>query len=108
MGIIKGKGAPTRNTPGSIGDRYIDTDTKNVYKCVFAYKTPFNDPEYDWKPIDDIPVIVEETPVEEVSEVSEVSEEKVVEEVKVEESPKQNYSNYSGKPRNNYNKQYRK
>lgn len=102
MGILKGKGAPTRNTPGFIGDRYIDTDTKNVYKCVFAYKAPFNDPEYEWKPTDDIPVTVEEKPVEEVSE------EEVVEEVKVEESPKQNYSNYSNKPRHNYNKQYKK
>lgn len=102
MAIIKGKGAPTRNTPGFIGDRYIDTDTKNVYKCVFAYKAPFNDPEYEWKPTDDIPVTVEEKPVEEVSE------EEVVEEVKVEESPKSNYTNYNGKPRNNYNKQYRK
>jgi hypothetical protein len=108
MGILKGKGAPTRNTPGFIGDRYIDTDTKNVYKCVFAYKAPFNDPEYEWKPTDDIPVTVEEKPVIKEKPVEEVSEEEVVEEVKVEESPKPNYSNYSNKPRNNYNKQYKK
>ena len=76
MAVIKGKGAPTKNTPGLIGDRYIDTDTKNTYKCVFACKIAFNDPEYDWRPTDDIPVIVEEKPI------AEVSEEEVVEEVK--------------------------
>lgn len=114
MAIIKGKGAPTRNTSGSIGDIYVDVDNKVAYKCTFACKMPFSDPEYDWRKTDNIPVsyeeekpVVDKKPEPEVSKEVEKTEETEgsEESVAVEES-KLNYTNYSNKSRNNYNKQY--
>ena len=109
MATIKGKGAPTRNTAGAVGDFYIDTDTRNTYECKFACKMSFRDPEYEWYPTDKIPVSYEEEktvsePEPEVTEV-EKEDEEVVQPV---EESKPNYTNYSNKSRNNYNKQYRK
>lgn len=108
MATIKGKGAPTKDTPGSIGDIYIDTTAQGVsaYKCTFAYKVSFREPEYEWVKTDDIPVTYEEEKSEPVEEPVEETSEEVPEE-KVEETKPNNF-NYNGKPRNNYNKQYRK
>lgn len=34
---IKGNGPPTKDTPGSVGQEYIDTDTGYLYECVEAF-----------------------------------------------------------------------
>lgn len=38
MAIIKGKGIPSRETKGAIGDTYINVLTGIKYKCVDSYK----------------------------------------------------------------------
>ena len=50
MANIKGPGAPTKNTKGSVGDVYTDTKTGQKYKCVFAYLyEPDNRYDTEWK-----------------------------------------------------------
>ena len=53
MSKIIGHGAPTANTPGSLGSEYFDKDSKQVYTCVKSkHKTAFrageSDNEYEW------------------------------------------------------------
>ena len=38
MATLTGKGAPTNQTEGAIGDIYTDTDSGKQYRCVFAYR----------------------------------------------------------------------
>lgn len=38
MATLTGKGAPTNQTEGAIGDIYTDTDSWKQYRCVFAYR----------------------------------------------------------------------
>ena len=38
MADVTGKGIPTRETLGAIGDIYTDVNTKKQYKCTFAYR----------------------------------------------------------------------
>lgn len=51
MAFIKGKGAPTANTAGVTGDKYVDIDTGNKYECTLAYSTSNGIKSYDWKMI---------------------------------------------------------
>ena len=38
MAELTGKGTPTSQTGGAIGDIYTDTDSGKQYRCVFAYR----------------------------------------------------------------------
>ena len=54
MSEIKGKGIPTRQTAGALGDIYIDTNTGVRYKCTGAYGITTHidsTKEFEWKPI---------------------------------------------------------
>lgn len=93
MAFIKGTGVPTRQTSGAIGDIYVDTNTGEQYKCVFAYRSD-NDTNFDcqWSPTKKV---IEEPKVEEKKPstvknktVTKVTEEKV--EKPVEENVKEN------------------
>lgn len=109
MATIKQKGIPTRNTKGSIGDIYIDSNTGNHYQCTFAYKSG-DSIECDWKLVkkgseikEAINKVVEEvkTPVvkepvvEEVVEV--VAEAEPINEEPVQQTKRTNYTQYSKK-----------
>lgn len=53
MATIIGRGAPTRNTPGILGQEYIDKNSGHVYKCVkvkhvTGVRTGEADALYDW------------------------------------------------------------
>lgn len=53
MAEIKGKGLPTRNTKGALGDIYVDTNTGIKYKCTGSYSISTHaesNKEYEWKP----------------------------------------------------------
>ena len=53
MTVIKGKGKPTKNTKGSIGAIYIDTDSGSKYKCTSSYSCHTLKgvtEEYEWEP----------------------------------------------------------
>lgn len=105
--IHRGNGAPTVNTPGFIGDTYINEDTGEKYKCTFAYKCIFNDPEYTWKKTDEpAKVKVEEKPKKDIP-VEKPIETKVETPEVVEEKPEETVP-YKEKQKFNYNKQYRK
>lgn len=113
MKIHKGKGAPTINTVGAIGDRYVDTDTGNQYRCTFSYSTG-SQSEYGWKLMKeavDIPKnepevsvmhidVVEEpavTPVVEIEPIVTAVSENAVETVK--ENVRTNYRQHYDKRR---------
>lgn len=54
MSEIKGKGIPTRQTKGAMGDIYVDTATGMKYKCTGSYSitTHANSTkDYEWKPV---------------------------------------------------------
>ena len=95
MAEIKGKGIPTRQTKGALGDIYVDTTTGVKYKCTGAYGVTTHaasSKEYEWKPADakfkNIPRTAEEKPHEtpkkqtKAKKVEEKAEEKVAEQVK--------------------------
>ena len=55
MNAIIVKGAPTRSTPGILGQEYFDKDTKDRYVCVNVIHktgklTGDYDGEYEWVP----------------------------------------------------------
>lgn len=80
MAIIKQKGAPNRNTKGSIGDIYIDTKTGNAYKCTFAYMVN-GQCDCSWALDEGMKVdVVEPKPAGNVAKVEPVIEKTVVEE----------------------------
>jgi hypothetical protein len=82
MSTIKGKGIPTRNTKGAIGDTYVDSSSGRQYKCVNAYGA-LGQFEYTWKPMKNEQGKVE---VKETKPAKPVAEKKV--EVKPVEEPK--------------------
>lgn len=55
MAKIIGHGAPTNKTPGSVGQEYLDKDTKTIYtctnvKCITSMKSGEIDEVYEWTP----------------------------------------------------------
>lgn len=101
MATIKLQGQPTKTTPGSVGDTYIDTLTGVEYKCTFAYNNAFlKVTEFDWVPTGnirrtptiDIPVVTEEVPKEIPKEVVRLNEP-----VKDEKPKYVNYSKHNKK-----------
>lgn len=52
MATLTGKGAPTNQTEGAIGDIYTDTDSGKQYRCVFAYRVG-SEGKFDcqWTPV---------------------------------------------------------
>ena len=55
MSKILGNGAPTINTPGAVGQEYLDKSTGTVYMCTQAKHYPAgksgeSDGEYTWEP----------------------------------------------------------
>lgn len=121
MSKIRQKGAPTRQTVGSIGDIYTDTDTGLDYKCTGSYGLQTHiglETKYEWSLIPgqkakaDQPVkkqepVKKKEPVNQPEPKVEVKEEpKVVEETKdvVEEKVEEPKSQQP----HNYNKYYSK
>lgn len=50
MAKLKLYGAPTRTTPGAVGDIYIDMETGLEYRCTFAFRSPFfGSSDCEWK-----------------------------------------------------------
>lgn len=49
MGIIKGKGLPTKQTAGSVGDTYVDVETNKKYSCVYSIEDSMGSKEYRWE-----------------------------------------------------------
>lgn len=110
MSIIKGKGIPSRETKGAIGDTYINVLTGIKYKCVDSYKISGMNSETvycNWKRIGVEQKAAETKPTEEVKAPENVTEEKTVENEPVEEEaiknagpepvaePKRKRSNYA-------------
>ena len=66
MATIKGKGFPTRQTQGGIGDIYVDITTGRQYKCTNAYKASTaadGKGDYTWTPTKNAPAAaVKEAP----------------------------------------------
>ncbi len=88
MSTIRQKGVPTIKTKGAVGDTYIDLNTGNQYKCVFAYGIGA-DLECQWKLTSEKKAVINK-PVEKPAakkheEVKPKVQEKVIEPVKVEE-----------------------
>lgn len=88
MSTIKQKGVPTIKTKGAVGDTYIDLNTGNKYKCVFAYGIGAN-LECQWKLTSEkkpfINKPVEKQAVKKHEEIKQKPQVEVVEPVKVEE-----------------------
>lgn len=107
MAKINGKGAPTRKTIGGLGDIYTDTNTGNVYECIFAYRTD-DDSDFDcqWKYTGNVEVAKDEKESvkknDRVEEVKEVKEDKPVKEVK-EDEPAEEVKEEQTKTSNNTN-----
>lgn len=96
MAKINGKGAPTRKTIGGLGDIYTDTNTGNVYECIFAYRTD-DDSDFDcqWKYTGNVEVAKDEkeSVKKEEDPVEEVKEDEPAEEVKEEQTKTSNNTN---------------
>lgn len=95
MAKINGKGAPTRKTIGGLGDIYTDTNTGNVYECIFAYRTD-DDSDFDcqWKYTGNVEVAKDEKEsVKKEDPVKEVKEDEPAEEVKEEQTKTSNNTN---------------
>lgn len=96
MAKINGKGAPTRKTIGGLGDIYTDTNTGNVYECIFAYRTD-DDSDFDcqWKYTGNVEVAKDEkeSVKKEEDPVKEVKEDEPAEEVKEEQTKTSNNTN---------------
>lgn len=100
MNKFKIIGAPSRTTPGAVGDIYIDMETGLEYRCTFAYRDPFSkNLDCEWTPTGkkhrtptfDIPVVKKDPP----KEIKEVKEnEEVREPVKNNKSKYVNYSKH--------------
>ena len=94
MAEIKGKGLPTRQTKGALGDIYVDTTTGVKYKCTGAFGVTTHaesKKEYEWKPANPVNKNLQRTAKEKPHETSKPqSEVKPTEKVeeKIEETPK--------------------
>lgn len=121
MARIKGVGAPTRTTKGSVGDTYIDLKSKKQYRCIYAYHSTSGTVEYTWRVQED-EVSEEDTPsnpmdVVAKNNIPESSKDDIVDEVINEDEPVSEETTpdvedetpaKSRKPKYNYNKQYNK
>lgn len=101
MAVIKGHGAPNRNTKGAIGDNYHDLSTGKSYVCTNAFKDSFGTTDYTWRFNDIVTKPTSEPRVEKIEEpkndIPVVEETEPVPQVVQQE-----------RPRNNYNKPYNK
>lgn len=102
MGLIKGTGAPTKATKGSVGDTYIDLNNNRSYKCVSAFHDSLGGEEYEWKYDEFV-----EIPKKEIEEDPEPVEPEVKQEVTQEPKEEPAVQNYE-RPKNNYHNQYNK
>lgn len=107
MAEIKGKGLPTRQTKGALGDIYVDTATGMKYKCTGAFGVTTHaesKKEYEWKPANPVNKNLQRTAKEKPHETSKPqSEVKPAE--KVEEAPKKDVK---ANDKHNYSKHFDK
>lgn len=50
--ILRGSGPPTKDTPGAVGQKYVDTNTGAMYECTEAFSNKgykFSRENYTWK-----------------------------------------------------------
>lgn len=100
----EGKGAPTRQTFGAIGDIYTDTETGEEYVCTFAYRSS-GDKDYDcqWKKtgnvghVDTIPAKPVPPRTSEIVTVEKPKEEKKQVNEKTAQPARKDYTSYSKK-----------
>ena len=93
MKIHKGEGAPSVKTVGAIGDKYIDVNTGNQYKCTFTYSSSSGQSEYWWKLQKeevDIPNVETVLSAQQINVVEEQFVTPVVDEVTKESEPEPN------------------
>lgn len=48
MSVVKGNGAPRKNTKGAVGDTYMDLETGKNYRCVSIFRDSLGYAEYEW------------------------------------------------------------
>lgn len=118
MSKIRQKGAPTRQTVGSIGDIYTDLDTGLKYKCVGSYGLQTHiglESKYEWKLLPGEKEKVEPVKKQEPKKSEPVKQQpkvEVKEEPKVEEKTEEVVEEKVEEPKSaqphNYNKYYNK